>query len=755
LHAFEDRLEKQGKIALAHSTIVFSTVIFNMLATLTMAFFAICGVLAVACRKSSLNIFRGRMFIQTFCAAALIAFALEATVFNVPYYLKYFSDAEFHTLSLSPESDTAFIPTSDGSSAEFIYTYRSGVNPAEARSAPAKKDSVKILDGVIFKGLNKSVSSIFVQPIFDTAQQAANTMFVNIEYFDEESGGRFNQTLYKWYPQENYIVIQSCGKVSELKVRWNGNISQIAINKQVPLRFSGLRLFVVSCLLFAAIALLCKKRRAKIAYLLFEYKFDPADKKQNKIYALAVALLILFSGVCAFTSTSKFFREDYLPNQQYSRFLVDAIIDGRTYLDHGWPEMLLVAERPYDVKWLHNNGYLRDVHWMQDWVYYNGKLYCYFGVVPAVLLYVPYKMITGEYLSNNAGIFLFTAIAVLLMAILWRFLVKKYMPNTLFVFYLLSFLTLFFASGLFATLRFTRFYSIVSAAGFMFVIAGVLLLLKSVEHKKLNLLQVFSACLCLALAVGCRPSMVFVSLLVPVVLWKYRSWRSALIIMVPYIMVAIPLCMYNYARFDSIFDFGFKYNMTTLNTGAYALLSLPARLLNTFVSALSYLVAVNEYSLFYPFIESVARHTRFPGATVVFFDKGSGMINFPIVFCLFFFFKEIFAKGRPKTFYLSSAFLAIAAVMILLNSWLVGLSGRYVIDFAFFMLVPSIFCAWRWCGGDDSQDRLRLKIVYAMLGVSILVGLFLFAGEISNDPSPGNPVLYRYLQTSLGIPGTY
>ena len=41
-----------------------------------------------------------------------------------------------------------------------------------------------------------------------------------------------------------------------------------------------------------------------------------------------------------------------------------------------------------------------------------------------------------------------------------------------------------------------------------------------------------------------------------------------------------------------------------------------------------------------------------------------------------------------------------------------------------------------------------------MLVFSILVGLALFATSITNDATFGDPALYRYLQVSLGLPGT-
>ena len=713
----------------------------NILAGLIMGFFAIYGIIVLFLKKSNLNIFRGNAFIQAFCVAALFAFALEATVFNYKYYLRYFADEECSVVEISMEDFT--FTTSDGTLVEPVFE--------------TGKDSAKIFSGIAFKNLNRRVTSLFVQPVFDNK---TDMMSVNVLYDLERFSGGSVKSLFKGLPHENYIAIQAPGKILELGVNFNGRITQFVINKPIPFYFSGLRLFAVSCLFFVIILLLNQTLRVKTAYLLFEYKFDPVNRKQNVIYVCLVALVILYSCICAFTSTSKFFQEEYLSDRQYNKFLVDAIINGRTYLDHGNPELLLIAERPYDLRWLEVNGFKRDGVWMSDWAYYNGKHYSYFGIVPAIILYVPYTMITGEYLSNNAGIFLFIAIAIILMAMLWRFLVKKYLPNTLFVFYLLSFLTMFFASGLFGPLRFTRFYSIVSAAGFMFVIAGILLLFKSVERERPNYMKVFFACLCFALAVGCRPNLVFVSLFVPVILWRHRSLKLVMFILAPYIMVAIPLCFYNYIRFGSILDFGFKYNMTNVNTGAYVQLNLIGRVINTVYACIAYLFTLNSYSYFFPYVESIPQNFKVQNNITQFYDKGSGIINFPIVLCLFFYFKSIFTKIKPQTFTISSAFLIIAAILIFLNSWLVGHSGRYIIDFALFMIIPSLFCAWYWCNSSNDQaqtnsslNKNRIKITYVLLTISIFVGLCLFVGSITNDPVPSNWVLYRYLQYSLGFIG--
>ncbi|MDR2578296.1 MAG: hypothetical protein LBC70_05740 [Chitinispirillales bacterium] len=730
---------------------------FNILSVTVMAFFALYGLIAVFWKRSALNIFRGKIFIQAFCVAAIFAFALEATVFNFQYYLKYTAGEEFYTTEVSPQDSTIILTSDTTVSANIRIERQPPVLVPNTRTG--EKDTAWLATGITFKNINRAVASIYIEPVFGKIDQMA----LFIEIIDGNGISKTRKIIWDGFPRDNHIPLQQSGKISEITIAFPGHdllgkISRIAINKPIPFYFSGLRLFAVSCLLFALILFLRKELRAQISYFLFEYKFDPASKKQKSVYAFIVALVILFSFITAFTSTSKFFREEYLTDRQYNVFLVDAILGGRTYLDAGRPEMLTIAERPYDLQWLTANGYHRDYWWFSDWAYYQGKFYCYFGIVPAIILYVPYKMITGEYLSNNAGIFIFIAIATILLAALWRHCVKKYMPDMRFAFYLLSFLALFFASGTFVPLRFTRFYSILSAGGFMFVIAGIFLLLKSIDNEqKLCKLKVFFGCLCFALAVGCRPNLALASIIVPVVLWRYRSFKLAALILLPYTLIAVPLCYYNYVRFDSVFEFGAKYNMTNLNVAAYNSVHPLGRLINTFTSSVTYLFTANKYSFFFPYVESVGQVGKLSFITRMFYDKGVGIINFPIVFCLFFCCKAIFAKVRPKSLYLPAVFLIIAAVTILANSWLIGYSSRYMIDFAIFIIFASVFGAYYWCNSETvhaNHRKNRLKAIYVLLGLTIFVGLALFAGDISNDPSPSDPVLYRYLQHSLGLIGS-
>jgi len=734
---------------------------FNNVSIIALALFAAFGIIAIFWRKGlRVNTSGGKAkksdnksgytLLSVFCVAALAAFAAEVTFFNYQPYLKIFAGPELETTEISPENPNALLTTSGGVVAEILMEADEKTNINSG--------------GVLFKGLNMNVTSIIVNVEFNNVKTGDMT----VTWTDGLSNSnKFTKKLYKQLPRDYYAPLQPYGKVSELKIMFTGskaggsiNIKSIALNKQIPFYFSGLRLIVATFVFFAIICLLREGPRAKAAYYLFEYKFNPANRKQSLTFALTIILLVLFSYICINTSYSKAYLE-YPVHQQYNKFLVDALLKGRTWLDYGTPENLLKAERPYDNSYRIANGYKFNSDVMWDWAWYKGKFYCYYGIVPAVILYLPYKLITGEYLSNNGGISVFTSAIIILMALLWRFCVKKYMPNCGFVFFMLSFLALFFASGISAQLRFPRFYSIVQTAGLMFALAGCLLLLKSVENENVNRLKLFFACLCLALIAGCRPNMIFVSLLVPVVLWKYRSWKLFSFVAIPYVIVAIPLCVYNYVRFDSIFEFGNKLVLTGYNFGEGTELIVPfGKFIKIFRDFAYYLLVPGKYSLSFPFVEGYPLQDEYVMGMLYLQMSGLGMVNFPIVFCVLYLLFNGILNKKYAAQYLLWWFIVIAVIIIIIDSLMIGFQGRFLLDFATFIVLPSLFCAYYFVYGNSAidsmlQNKNRLIIVHCLLAVSIFVGLFLCVTGMfvagTGVQVEYNAVLYRYLECSLGI----
>jgi len=248
-----------------------------------------------------------------------------------------------------------------------------------------------------------------------------------------------------------------------------------------------------------------------------------------------------------------------------------------------------------------------------------------------------------------------------------------------------------------------------------------------------------------------------------VFLWKYRAWKSVAFAALPYVIVAIPLCLYNYVRFESIFEFGSSYQLTVVDIKAVIHQNVLSKIFRIILSSANYLFCPIQLSMNFPFVGILQTNgVQITQGVLCNFVNPIGIINFPIVFCLSYLFKNTVKKDTSKTTYpLLWSSLIVAIAIIILNSLILGCGGGYMVDFAIFIVLPSCFCAYYWCQDTKSCDLLkashssntfvgftvRLSLIYALITASVFIGLFLTAASTN---SYSNPTLYRYLETALG-----
>ena len=99
----------------------------------------------------------------------------------------------------------------------------------------------------------------------------------------------------------------------------------------------------------------------------------------------------------------------YADKQQYDR-LGDALLQGHLYIDDGDIDPALEAmENPYDTEERKKLGVR--YHW--DEAYYNHHYYMYFGVVPTIILFIPFKLLTGTALLAYQATQIFAAFTII------------------------------------------------------------------------------------------------------------------------------------------------------------------------------------------------------------------------------------------------------------------------------------------------------------------------------------------------------
>lgn len=295
----------------------------------------------------------------------------------------------------------------------------------------------------------------------------------------------------------------------------------------------------------------------------------------------------------------------------------DALLSGKVHLNLPVPHELAQLANPYDPT-ARNNLLNHSVHHMYwDYAYYQGHWYSYFGVLPAVLLFLPYKLITGLWIPG--GTMLPTTVATLV------FLIGFLIAGSLLVLRIIQHtaqnvslgtvsiaLALFFITSntVYLWLR-TSFYSVPMAASLFFTTLGIWCYFGT--NKTHLLRNIMLGSFFIALNLGCRPTFVIAVLFaIPVIYSRVKeninsilqhscqsdSWHNLLKYaaawVLPCMITAIPFGLYNLLRFGSPFNFGNEYqititDMTTMRLplqnilpSIFSYIALPLRFIPTF-----------------------------------------------------------------------------------------------------------------------------------------------------------------------------
>lgn len=154
-----------------------------------------------------------------------------------------------------------------------------------------------------------------------------------------------------------------------------------------------------------------------------------------------------------------------------------------------------------------------------DVAYHDGHYYVYFGVVPVLLFYLPFYLLTGANFPTAIGVLVMALLFILgATALLDRFARYHFRSVSLGVYLLLQ-MPLVFCCGIMYLVKFPTFYSLPIMCGLAFSVWGLYCWMRSrlAAHKCGWL---FAGSLCMALVAGCRPQLLVLSLLAFPLFWR-------------------------------------------------------------------------------------------------------------------------------------------------------------------------------------------------------------------------------------------
>lgn len=427
---------------------------------------------------------------------------------------------------------------------------------------------------------------------------------------------------------------------------------------------------------------------------------------------------------------------------------------------------LIQLENPYDVTQRDNIFY----YW--DHAYYEGNYYCYFGIVPVLILYLPFYLLTGTFLYSRVVNYIFICLAIMFfVGIVWE-LAKRWKGKLPFLLVLGISAVMINCSMLLCCIPGGKFYEVAVTSGLFLLFAGIYFLIRARKSKYIKL-NIALGALSMALAVGCRPTFLLASIIIipfileillnprdkdvkkyskstiPKKIKKIFSKKNAPILitfLAPYIIIGILLMIYNYVRFGSPLSFGAEYQLTLADVHGYSVTDfgkIPIMLVQA-------LFIIPTFSSVFPYIYSVSGNNNYLG----FFYSTSymGIYSYPFMWITALMpwsLKRGVKDNNLRAFTVSSFIIGIISCYLSISMG--GSSLRYSADFGWLLciaIIPIAFSIYK----RASEKRLG---GYAFTGlmllvfVSVIMGVFLLISMTYNDFINSNPYFIYNIEKTL------
>lgn len=429
--------------------------------------------------------------------------------------------------------------------------------------------------------------------------------------------------------------------------------------------------------------------------------------------------------------------------------LTDAYRAGQLHLQQRPDPRLVALADPYDPA---QNAPYR----VNDLSYFEGKYYLYHGSAPAVVLLLPFRLLTGSYLTEPGAALVFCLTGALFSLLILARVMRVAAPRASLVALFTAAVAVLAGSGHYIVLRGSTVNHVAIAAAYGFLMIALWALSVWLTSPRPSRWWLGLASAAFGLAVASRPNYLFGSavLLLPIALqWRDQRAQGGRFPVTSFAAVASPLVAivllmltHNGVRFGAILEFGQTYMLGGWDQRSLGFFSFNPEAM--IVSLRSYLVGGATFSADFPFV--TATSWQAVGALIqspfIVFVLAAGAITF-------------IPRGGPDSGVVwllrTLAVVAICnlAVLVLLPSGkaeagLINANARYTFDF----LPVSILAAA--LGLILAADRLahHRSARRVLLSTSLLTAILTVVAALSLDLQRLPSESYRQLAQVLNQP---
>lgn len=538
-------------------------------------------------------------------------------------------------------------------------------------------------------------------------------------------------------------------------------IENLRANVRVPFVFDWARVATMAAAAAFIILLLPSTGLWHIA-------LDVSSRRQRLAFALAAGALGVYVAVrsamiIGWAHPLVFHKDgDYTFDFDQYGHLADALLHGGVALDLPVPDALAAAADPYDpsarARMLADGA--TPIYW--DYAFHDGHWYSYFGVLPAVALFLPFRVVTSWFTPRGlmlpttcAQLWLMAGVSVVACLLVIR-LIDRVAPRTS----LAAAMLLCVAAMLGANLPYlwfrTNFYSIPFSSGLLLAMLGLWLWLGAVrtadadgkDHdggeralRIVSMPHVAWGALCIAATIGCRPTFTFTALFalplfLPDLLRAARAHdrgrigRFAAALLLPALAAAVPVLVYNQLRFGSPFDFGNAYQLTVTDMTRF---HTPAG--NMPLTVLYYLFLPPRLTGMFPFL--ALSPTPLPSWSFTEPCVGGLFTMMPLALCAFALPWPAVRRRCGVWWPTLVTTLALAAALVVFDAFVGGLGWRYIADFGWLFMVAAVPVAalmmrrWPW-------TRALVAVIVGAALVFAVASCFVVGRDdmlVANDPA--------------------
>lgn len=608
------------------------------------------------------------------------------------------------------------------------------------------------------EGINAQVHNLYLHfidpasPAVYYALQFTDSANSNLRDLDEK-------TIVSGVPESRYVQLHLSGITRTLRIYLHAeqgeeiHIRQMQINVREPLFVHTGR---IAFLWLIGILLVIFGPRSWI----YTTRLNLGEGRQ---LILVIAILLIniiatnWAGKAADPVVWRELRDERDYQEKEYELYADALLQGHSYLNIRPPRYLTRMRNPYDRTVRNDLVSQYDEKILWDAAYYNGRYYVYFGIVPALVSFVPYRLITGAPLPTWRAVLFMASLLWIVSFYMIYIVIRKYFRRTSLGVYLLLAASFVPAAGVVYLATFPVVYSVPFIYGLVFTMAGLALWMRGFDKKgRPHRSRMAVGSLLIALTLGCRPTMILSFLLAFPIFWeeirgKKFFWpgKDSLLntaaVILPFIPVGLLQMRFNSARFGSPFDFGADYNLTVTD-----LTQKTVSIAKNIPALFQELAQPLHIQPQFPFITGIEVTTDYQG--YMFIDKMIGgffALNSLALFC-FWIFRLRKKMAARKTFGLAACCFAIAVLLIELDIQVGGISQRYMIDYGWLLMLTAVLAILTILDNADFHGYYAyLKVVIVLAAVCVCVNyLSVFSDGQAISVREFNPALFyriRYL----------